>query len=117
MVPPFFVFLPPSPLLLLVIAAGLFTGSVHELEEYTDNEHFLWQLDCCDPEGNNFWSLLNAVFGWRNEATQGTLSAYIMYWLFVVVALLLLRLKWRREAERDARLEQQEAPALSLANV
>lgn len=92
-------FLGAATLLLLVIAAGLFAGSVHELEEYTDNEHFLWQLKCCDPEGNNVWSLLNAVVGWRNEATKGTLSSYIMYWAFVVATLVFLRFKWNREAE------------------
>ncbi|KAH7387650.1 hypothetical protein KP509_16G034600 [Ceratopteris richardii] len=93
-------FLGAATLLLFVIAAGLFAGSVHELEEYTDNEHFLWKLRCCDPEGNNGWSLLQALVGWRNEATRGTLSAYIVYWVFVIVALLLLRCKWSRESGR-----------------
>lgn len=91
-------FLGAATLLLLVIAAGLFSGSVHELEEYTKNEHFLWQLNCCSSEGNNVWSLLQAVVGWRNEATRGTLSAYIVYWIFVIASLIFLRFKWRREA-------------------
>ncbi|MCO5551725.1 hypothetical protein L7F22_005229 [Adiantum nelumboides] len=95
-------FLGAATLLLLVIAAGLFASSVHEFEEYTENEHFLWKLSCCDPEGNNIWSLLQAVVGWRNEATQGTLLAYIMYWVFVVAALIGLRYKWSREAELPA---------------
>ncbi|MCO5586577.1 hypothetical protein L7F22_040518 [Adiantum nelumboides] len=94
-------FLGAATLLLLVIAAGLFAGSVHEFEEYTDNEHFLWKWKCCDPEGDNFWSLLQAIVGWRNEATKGTLSAYILYWAFVLCSLLLLRYKWRREAKLD----------------
>ncbi|KAL2622004.1 hypothetical protein R1flu_002209 [Riccia fluitans] len=34
-------FLGASTLLLLVIAAGLFAGSVHEFEEYTKNENFI----------------------------------------------------------------------------
>ncbi|KAH7387649.1 hypothetical protein KP509_16G034500 [Ceratopteris richardii] len=95
-------FLGAATLLLLVIAAGLFAGSVHELEEYTDNEHFLWKLRCCDPDGNNVWSLLQALVGWRNEATRGTLSAYIVYWVVVLLALLFLRYKWSREAARPA---------------
>ncbi|KAH7387885.1 hypothetical protein KP509_16G046800 [Ceratopteris richardii] len=92
-------FLGAATLLLLVIAAGLFAGSVHEFEEYTKNEHFLWKLSCCSSEGNNVWSLLEAVVGWRNEATQGTLSAYILYWVFVIAALVFLRYKWSREAD------------------
>ncbi|MCO5554575.1 hypothetical protein L7F22_008105 [Adiantum nelumboides] len=93
-------FLGASTLLLLVIAAGLFTGSVHEFEEYTENETKLWELECCYHKGNNFWTVFNAIAGWRNEATQGTLGAYIAYWLFVIISLVVLRIKWRREAEQ-----------------
>lgn len=88
--------------LLLVIAAGLFAGSVHELEEYRDDEHFLWQMHCCHQEKDGIWKILNAVVGWRDEATVGTLVSYICYWVFVVVAFLLLRIKWKRDAEREA---------------
>lgn len=95
-------FLGAATVLLLVIAAGLFTGSVHELEEYTYNESFLWQLKCCDQDGDGIWKLLNAVVGWRNEATKGTLSSYIVYWVFVIVTFMLLRMKWNREAELSA---------------
>ncbi|KAL2614126.1 hypothetical protein R1flu_025818 [Riccia fluitans] len=95
-------FLGASTLLLLVIAAGLFTSSVHEFEEYTHNEDFVWTLDCCDQNGNGIWKLLNAVVGWRNEATVGTLTAYFVFWGFVIVSLLFLRLKWKRDAVRDA---------------
>ncbi|KAI5067044.1 hypothetical protein GOP47_0017572 [Adiantum capillus-veneris] len=92
-------FLGAATLLLLVIAAGLFTGSVHEFEEYTENETKLWELECCHHKGNNFWTVFNAVAGWRDEATQGTLGAYIAYWLFVIIAFVFLRFKWQREAE------------------
>lgn len=87
--------------LLLIIAAGLFAGSVHELEEYREDEHFLWQLHCCHQEKDGIWKILNAVVGWRDEATVGTLVSYICYWVFVVVAFLLLRIKWKRDAERN----------------
>ncbi|KAI5067042.1 hypothetical protein GOP47_0017570 [Adiantum capillus-veneris] len=103
-------FLGAATLLLLVIAAGLFAGSVHEFEEYTDNEHFLWKWSCCDPEGNNVWSLLQAIVGWRNEATKGTLSAYILYWVFVLCTLLFLRFKWSREAEPEVKPQSSPSP-------
>ncbi|CAK9260047.1 unnamed protein product [Sphagnum jensenii] len=95
-------FLLGSSVLLLLIAAGLFSGSVHELEEYTDNEHFLWQLHCCHQEKDGIWKILNAIFGWRDEATVGTLVSYICYWVFVAFTFALLRMKWKRDAEREA---------------
>jgi high-affinity iron transporter len=95
-------FLILSSALLLVISAGLFAGAVHELEEYTDNEHFLWQLHCCHEEKDGIWKILNAIVGWRDEATVGTLVSYICYWIFVAICLVLLRLKWKRDAEREA---------------
>lgn len=95
-------FLILSTVLLLVIAAGLFAGAVHELEEYTKNEHFIWQLHCCHQEKDGIWKILNAIVGWRDEATVGTLVSYICYWIFVAICLLLLRLKWKRDAEREA---------------
>jgi high-affinity iron transporter len=95
-------FLLGSSVLLLLIAAGLFSGSVHEFEEYTDNEHFLWQLHCCHQEKDGIWKILNAIFGWRDEATVGTLVSYICYWVFVAFTFALLRMKWKRDAEREA---------------
>lgn len=95
-------FLILSTALLLVIAAGLFAGAVHELEEYTKNEHFIWQLHCCHQEKDGIWKILNAIVGWRDEATVGTLVSYICYWVFVAICLMLLRLKWKRDAEREA---------------
>lgn len=95
-------FLILSTALLLLIAAGLFAGAVHELEEYTKNEHFIWQLHCCHQEKDGIWKILNAIVGWRDEATVGTLVSYICYWVFVAICLMLLRLKWKRDAEREA---------------
>jgi high-affinity iron transporter len=93
----FKLFLHAATLLLLVIAAGLFVGSVHEFEEYTHRESFVWKLECCNQNKDNVWAILNTLVGWRNEATRGTLSAYISYWLFVILVLVFLRWKWRRD--------------------
>ncbi|XP_024359159.1 high affinity iron permease 1 [Physcomitrium patens] len=90
-----------STALLLLISAGLFAGSVHELEEYTDNEHFIWKMNCCSQDDSGIWKILNAVVGWRNEGTVGTLVSYISYWVFIVACFFLLRLKWKRDAERE----------------
>jgi high-affinity iron transporter len=42
---------------------------------------------------NGFWQLANSLVGWNNTATYGSIGAYIAYWL--VVATVLLRLKWK----------------------
>ncbi|BBN07502.1 high-affinity iron transporter [Marchantia polymorpha subsp. ruderalis] len=102
-------FLGAATLLLLVIAAGLFANAVHELEEYTHNEKLVWSLHCCHHEDNGIWKLLNAVTGWRDEASVGTVSAYFSYWAFIIITLILLRIKWNRDAAREAEEARAEA--------
>ncbi|KAL2645280.1 hypothetical protein R1flu_012867 [Riccia fluitans] len=109
-------FLGASTVLLLLISAGLFTGAVHEFEEYEHNEHFVWKLNCCNPDDNGVWKLLNAVVGWRNEATVGTLIAYFSYWAFVFVILIFLRSKWNRDAEEEAEELRRTEAAVAAVN-
>ena len=56
----------------------------------------VWHLDCCNPE-NNFdnggWQIFNALFGWTNSATIGSVLAYSLYWVMAIVALVWI--KWR----------------------
>ncbi|GES98674.1 plasma membrane iron permease [Rhizophagus clarus] len=76
---------------LLFIAAGLFSTAVFELQEATqsddsdesDSDDVLWKLNCCDPETNNFWSIMGSIFGWRNVATVGSTVSYFVYWIVV----------------------------------
>lgn len=98
-----------ATILLLFIAAGLFAGGVHEFEEYCHNEHFIWKLHCCHEDDDGIWKLFNAIFGWRDEATIGTLTSYISYWVFVAIAYLILRYKWQKEDA--AKLEKESAQA------
>ncbi|PBK70629.1 iron permease FTR1 [Armillaria solidipes] len=102
--------------LLLLIGAGLFSRSVGAFEENAFN-HLLgadvddaggsgpgsyrvqgnvWHLDCCNPEdnlNNNGWSVFNALFGWTNSATLGTVLSYVFYWLAAIVTLVFLKVK------------------------
>lgn len=56
----------------------------------------VWHLDCCNPD-NNFdsdgWTMFNAIFGWTNSATIGTVLAYMFYWLAAIVCLIYLKFK------------------------
>ncbi|KAF8882183.1 iron permease FTR1 [Gymnopilus junonius] len=56
----------------------------------------VWHLDCCNPE-NNFdgqgWTIFNAIFGWTNSATLGTVLSYVFYWIAVIVCLIGMKYK------------------------
>ncbi|KAK0435816.1 Ftr1 protein [Desarmillaria tabescens] len=136
------VFLIAMTNLLLLIGAGLFSRSVGSFERNAFN-HLLgadiddaggsgpgsyrvqgnvWHLDCCNPEdnlNNNGWSVFNALFGWTNSATIGTVLSYVFYWLAVIVTLVFLKVKEGRSKffgyesatgiRRRLRREQKEA--------
>lgn len=99
---------------LLLIGAGLFSRGIWAFQENAFN-HLLgadvddsggdgpgsfnvvgniWHLDCCNPE-NNFdssgWSIFNAIFGWTNSATLGSILSYIFYWIAVMVTLVIMK--------------------------
>lgn len=73
----------------------------------------VWHLNCCNPE-NNFdndgWSIFNAIFGWTNSATIGSVLSYVFYWLAVMVVLVIMKwmevrifcssLVWQKKIER-----------------
>lgn len=39
------------------------------------------------------WQLFNAILGWNNTATLGSVLAYVFYWILVAVTLVYL--KWK----------------------
>ncbi|KAK7434373.1 high-affinity iron permease [Stygiomarasmius scandens] len=100
--------------LLLLIGAGLFSRAVGAFEKNAFN-HLLgadvddaggdgpgsypvagnvWHLDCCNPDDNldnSGWSVFNAIFGWTNNGTLGTILSYVFYWIAVMVTLLVMK--------------------------
>lgn len=101
---------------ILLIGAGLFSRAVWSFQENAFNNLLgadvddaggdgpgsfdvrgnVWHLNCCNPE-NNFdndgWSIFNAIFGWTNSASVGSVLSYVFYWLAVM--LVLVAMKWR----------------------
>ncbi|KAF9057216.1 iron permease FTR1/Fip1/EfeU [Panaeolus papilionaceus] len=103
---------------ILLIGAGLFSKAVGSFQENAFN-HLLggdvddagaagngpgsydvrgnvWHLDCCNPEAKTAalgWTIFNAIFGWTNNATLGTVLSYVFYWLAVVAALIHMKFK------------------------
>ncbi|KIJ61412.1 hypothetical protein HYDPIDRAFT_169676 [Hydnomerulius pinastri MD-312] len=134
------VFLVVMTNLILLIGAGLFSKAIWAFQENAFN-HLLgtdvddaggtgpgsynvrgnvWHLDCCAPSAAEGWSIFNAVFGWQNSATLGSVLSYVFYWLAVIVTLVYLKFKegrtklfgWesasgkRRRHSREARIEK-----------
>lgn len=53
----------------------------------------VWHVNCCNAEinGGGGWGIFNAVFGWQNSATYGSVISYNLYWVVVMVAFYLMR--------------------------
>ncbi|OAA42871.1 plasma membrane iron permease [Beauveria brongniartii RCEF 3172] len=58
-----------------------------------DIDRSVWHVNCCSPEvdGGGIWAVLNAVVGWTNSATYGSVIAYNVYWVCVMVGLATVR--------------------------
>ncbi|KAF9260573.1 iron permease FTR1 [Marasmius fiardii PR-910] len=120
---------------LLLIGAGLFSRSIGSFQQHAFNSLLgaeiddaggdgpgsydvrgnVWHLNCCNPEnkfGNQGWSVFNAIFGWNNNATIGTVLGYVFYWIAVMVTLVWMKFSegrtrlfgWESEAGRKKRL-------------
>nr|GAT56182.1 Ftr1 protein [Mycena chlorophos] len=108
------VFLIAMTNLLLLIGAGLFSRAVWSFQENAFNNLLgadvddsggdgpgsfrvqgnVWHLDCCNPEDDidgQGWSIFNALFGWTNSATIGSVLAYVFYWIAVIITLIFMK--------------------------
>jgi high-affinity iron transporter len=43
--------------------------------------------------GGGGWGIFNAILGWQNSATYGSVISYNVYWIAVIIGFLLLRYK------------------------
>lgn len=41
--------------------------------------------------GGNGWGFFNAIFGWTNSATYGSVLSYNLYWVFIIVSFIAMR--------------------------
>ena len=56
-------------------------------------------VNCCSPENkadDGGWGIFNAILGWQNSATIGSVVSYCAYWIFVTAALIVMRIDERR---------------------
>ncbi|KAI9818621.1 MAG: hypothetical protein M1832_004394 [Thelocarpon impressellum] len=106
------VFLIVSTCFLYLVAAGLFSKSVGYFEANAfnnlvggeaseggagpgsyDYRQSVWHVNCCSPNlnGGGGWGIFNALFGWTNSATYGTVISYNLYWVVIILVFLAMR--------------------------
>lgn len=46
----------------------------------------VWHVNCCNAEinGGGGWGIFNAILGWENSATYGSVISYNLYWVAVM---------------------------------
>lgn len=96
-------FLICSTCFLYVVSAGLMSRGVWflELEQYVrrcggldasetgsgpgsyDISTAVWHVNCCNGLTDGWWMVANAIVGWTNTATYGSVTSYLAYWLLV----------------------------------
>lgn len=100
------IFLCISTCILYLIAAGLFSRGIWYFETNTYNKKTggdmseqgsgpgsyditksVWHVNCCNPETDNGWDVFNALLGWQNSATYGSVLSYNIYWLVLICLL------------------------------
>lgn len=101
------IFLIISTAILYLVAAGMFSKAVWSLQYHEfahkvggdvaeagngigsyDVTQTVWHVNCCNPETDNGWDVFNAIFGWQNSATYGSVISYNVYWIFITLTIM-----------------------------
>lgn len=99
-------FLIASTSVLYLIAAGMFSKSIWSLQYHVfavkvgsdvaevgngpgsyNIKESVWHVNCCNPETGDGWDVFNAILGWQNSATYGSVISYNLYWLFLILCI------------------------------
>ncbi|CAK9784296.1 iron permease FTR1 [Cutaneotrichosporon oleaginosum] len=140
-------FLIISTTILFLIGAGLFSKAIGFFQYYKfakavggdvaesgdgpgsyDVHGNVWHITFGNPETgspttNGGWQIFNAIFGWNNNASLGTILGYCFYWIAVMAALIYY--KWtegrvtcggRVKSAAAKRLEARREERLAAAN-
>ena len=100
------IFMIASTSFLYLIAAGLFSKSVWSLQYHVfaqkvgsdvaevgsgpgsyDILQSVWHVNCCNSQTGNGWDVFNAILGWQNSATYGSVISYNVYWISIIATL------------------------------
>ncbi|KAJ5697799.1 hypothetical protein N7488_011483 [Penicillium malachiteum] len=101
------IFLIISTCFLYLVAAGLFSRGIWYFQNNAwnniiggdasetgsgpgsyDIDQSVWHVNCCNPElnGGGGWGIFNALLGWTNSATYGSVIGYNLYWICVMIS-------------------------------
>jgi high-affinity iron transporter len=102
-------FLIASTCVLYLIAAGMFSKAVWAFQFHSFAQKVggdvaevgngpgsynirdsVWHVNCCSPYINHGWDVFNALLGWQNSATYGSIIAYNVYWIGISFTILCL---------------------------
>lgn len=105
-------FLIGSTCFLYLVAAGLFSKGIWflELQQFInkvgqdvsemgsgpgsyDITKTIWHVNCCNSQTDGPWMIFNAILGWQNSATYGSVISYNLYWAFVICMILSMAYK------------------------
>jgi len=107
-------FLVISTCLLYLVAAGLFSRAVWYFQAQNwnnavgsdaaelgagagsyDIDQSVWHINFGNPElnGGGGWGIFNAILGWTNSATYGSVISYNVYWIAVITGFFVMRYK------------------------
>jgi len=95
-----------------LIAAGMFTSSMHKWQELGAFgtwsprtarpwlNSMVWDAsDCCNDKTNKFFVLMRALFGWQDQPTPVEFFAFPLYWLVVAPILFIMIKRWKKSVE------------------
>ncbi|KAJ1956661.1 high-affinity iron permease [Linderina pennispora] len=121
-----------STALLYLIAAGLMSRGVNFFENYTFAKYAgadpdagdvinvkqnIWFLDYGNPElttNSGGWKIFNAILGWNNVASYGTIISYCLYWAALIAYLLYLGIT-EKKADRTMNLAANEKSSREIS--
>ncbi|TVY38678.1 Plasma membrane iron permease [Lachnellula occidentalis] len=107
-------FLILSTCLLYLVAAGLLSRAVwyFEAQDWNnitggdaaetgsgagsyDIRRSVWHVNFGNPElnGGGGWGIFNAILGWQNSATYGSVISYNIYWIAIITGFFVMRYK------------------------
>lgn len=103
------IFLIASTCFLYLIAAGLFSRAIWYFQMYRFAKkaggdvaeggsgpgsynvyEIVWHVNCCDPLNDGGWQIFNALFGWQNSPTYGSVISYNVYWICIIAAIFVM---------------------------
>lgn len=122
--------------ILYLVSAGLLSKGVGFLEQYAWNQVIggeaaeeggdvigykvttaVWHVSWGDPEKYDSaggWQIFNAILGWNNTATIGSIVSYCLYWLLVAAALVYFFFDEKNKAIKKAEAGEWEIGDIAL---